>query len=373
MKVMILLAAAILTAGVPMQAATAHISPEHALEEARIAAMRETTLAFLASLDDAGRAAVQARLDDNARRTAWSNLPVSAAPRSGLTVAEMNAGQRQALHAMLAAAFSSQGYLKTVTSMWHEDVLNELTAKSLGALPDGDPRKVRGMAFLPNYDSEKFYVSVFGDPKGAKWGWMMTGHHYAANFTVSDGRIAFTPLFLGANPQTVPEGRYAGWRILQHEADRALALLGALSPAQVEQAVVAGAVDNSVFVGKGQQDRIAAAPRGIAASALDPLQLRLLLAVIDEYLGDASDEAAFRQRAAIDNDGPDKLHFAWWGPTNDPKARFMFRVQGPSIIIDYVRESSPDGGFNHVHSIARDPANDYGAGWLAQHYVEAHQ
>ena len=90
------------------------------------------------------------------------------------------------------------------------------------------------MAFLPNYDSEKFYVKVFGDPKGANRGWMMTGHHYAANFTVADGRIAFTPLFLGANPQTVPEGRYAGWRILQHEAYRALALLGALSPAQVE-------------------------------------------------------------------------------------------------------------------------------------------
>ena len=27
----------------------------------------------------------------------------------------------------------------------------------------------------------------------------------------------------------------------------------------------------------------------------------------------------------------------------------------------YVRERSPDGSFNHTHSIARDPANDYGA------------
>jgi len=109
MKVMILLAAGILAAGLPVQAATPHESPEHALEEGRVAAMRETTLAFLASLDDAGRAAVLARLDDNARRTAWSNLPVNAAPRSGLTVAKMNAGQRQALHATLAAAFLQSG------------------------------------------------------------------------------------------------------------------------------------------------------------------------------------------------------------------------------------------------------------------------
>ena len=368
----IALAAAVLALGLPVQPVMAHESPEHVLEASRVAAMRASTLAFLASLDDAGRAKVQASLEDNARRTAWSNLPAQMAPRSGLTVAEMNAAQRQALHAMLAAAFSSQGYLKTVTSMWHEDVLHELTLAAAAKRPDGDPRKAQAIAIAPDYDSGKFYITVFGDPGSANWGWMMTGHHYAANFTVAGGKIAFTPLFLGANPQTVPEGRYAGWRILQHEADRAFALLGALNPEQVKQAVVADAVDNGIFAGKGQQDRIAA-PKGIAASALDPVQRQLLLAVIDEYLGDASDEAAARQRAAIVKDGPDKLHFAWWGPTGDPKARYMFRVQGPSIVIDYVREPSPDGGFNHVHSIARDPTNDYGAGWLAQHYPEAHQ
>ena len=43
------------------------------------------------------------------------------------------------------------------------------------------------------------------------------------------------------------------------------------------------------------------------------------------------------------------------------------------IIIDYVREPSGEGEFNHVHSIVRDPSNDYGAEWLGQHYAEAHQ
>lgn len=373
MKTMtIALAAAILAAGVPLDAVAAHESPEHTLEAARVAAMRDATQAFLASLDDAGRSAVQASLADNERRTAWSNLPVSFVPRAGLSVAQMNAEQRKALHAMLAAAFSSQGYLKTITSMWHEDVLHEMTLAALAKLPDDDPRKAQGLAIAPNFDSEKFFVTVFGDPAGKDWGWMMTGHHYAANFTVSDGRIAFTPLFLGANPQTVPDGRFAGWRLLQHEADRAFALLGALSPDQMKQAVIAGAVDNAEFAGKGQQER-PAAPRGLPAAALDEVQRTLLLALVDEYLGDASDEAATRQRAAIAADGPDKLFFAWWGPTDDPAARYMFRVEGPSIIIDYVREASPDGGFNHIHSIARDPANDYGSAWLAQHYKEAHQ
>lgn len=369
---MALAAVLVATGSVTALPARAHESPDHMLEAGRVAAMRTATLAFLASLDEAGRAKASASLADNDRRTAWSNLPVNAVPRQGLSVAEMNAGQRQALHTMLAAAFSSQGYLKTVTSMWHEDVLHEITAAALAKLPDGDPRKERGMAFIPSYDSEKFFVTVFGDPKGKDWGWMMTGHHYAANFTVADGKIAFTPLFLGANPQTVPAGRYAGWRILQHEADRAFALMAALRPEQVKQAVIGAAVDGEIFAGKGRQDR-PATPAGIPAAALDAGQRALLDAVIDEYLGDASDEAAARQRAAILADGPDKLHFAWWGPVGDPAARYMFRVAGPSIIIDYVREPSPDGGFNHVHSIARDPANDYGAQWLAQHYTEAHQ
>lgn len=365
-------AAALLVITMPTGPARAHDSREHGLEAGRIEAMRSSTLTFLASLDDAGRGAVQAVLDDNDRRTGWSNLPANLAPRSGLAVADMTPDQRKALHAMLAAAFSSQGYLKTTTIMWHEDVLREMTAQALAKMPDGDPRKQQGQAFLPNFDSEKFFVSIFGDPRGSDWGWMMTGHHYAANFTVSEGRIAFTPLFLGANPQIVPEGRYTGWRILQHEADRAFALLGALRADQVSQAVVADAVDNAVFVGKGQQDRIGM-PKGIAASALDGEQRKLLDALVDEYLGDASNEAAARQRAAIAEDGADSLFFAWWGPTGDPAARYMFRVQGPSIVIDYVREGSPDGGFNHVHSIARDPSNDYGSEWLARHYKEAHQ
>lgn len=208
--------AAVLAAFVPAGTVAAHESPEHALEAGRVEAMRAATQAFLASLDDAARTAVQASLDDNARRTAWSNLPASMMPRSGLAVAQMNADQRKALHAMLAAAFSSQGYLKTITSMWHEDVLREMTLAAVAKLPDSDPNKQRGLAFAPNFDSEKFFVTVFGDPAGKDWGWMMTGHHYAANFTVADGKIAFTPLFLGANPQTVPDGRFAGWRLLQH-------------------------------------------------------------------------------------------------------------------------------------------------------------
>jgi hypothetical protein len=273
---------------------------------------------------------------------------------------------------MLVTAFSSQGYLKTTTSMWHEDVLREKTARMLADMPDSDPRKAGFLGIMDSFDSEKFFVSVFGDPASPNWGWMITGHHYSANFTVADGKIAFVPMFLGADPQKVADGRYAGWNILQHEADRAFALIRSLQAAQLSQALIADAVDNEVFAGPGNRAGFARRV-GIKASDLDPLQLRLLNRVIDEYLDNASDEASARQRAAIEKDGYGELHFAWWGPTDDPAARYMFRIHGPSILIDYVREASPDGGFNHVHSVLRDPTNDYGADWLKVHYEEAHQ
>lgn len=350
----------------------AHDSVDHELEAARVETMQVATLAFLATLTDEKREKATSFLEDNARRTNWSNLPVSMAPRSGLVVADMSSEQRRALHVMMASALSSQGYLKSATIMWHEDVLREMFDAMLAQIPDSDPRKPQGLAFAENYDTEKFLVTVFGDPEEEDWGWLVTGHHFAANFTVSGGRIAFTPMFLGASPQVIKEGRYAGWQILQHEADRALALLGSLNDAQIAKAVVSQEVDGGLFSGPGNQ-KSHEVTYGITASELTETQRRLLDGLIEEYLGDVSDEAARRQRAAIAADGPQTLRFAWWGPIDQPRGRYMFRVHGPSVLIDFVREPSPGGEYNHVHTIMRDPSNDYGSDWLSRHYAEAHQ
>ncbi len=357
---------------IPLTVARAHDSVGHQLEVARVEAMQEATSAFLSSLTEQQREGVMSSLDDNATRTSWSNLPVSMAPRPGLVVADMTSEQRRALHAMMVSALSSQGYLKSATIMWHEDVLREMFDAMLADLPDGDPRKAQGLAFADNYDAEKFFVTVFGKPEDEDWGWLVTGHHFAANFTISGGRIAFTPMFLGANPQVVQEGRYAGWQILQHEADKALALLRTLDETQLAKAVVSAEVDGDLFSGPGNQTSHERS-FGIKASELNDMQRHLLDGLIDEYLQDASAEAARRQRAAIAADGPDTLRFAWWGATDAPRGRYMFRVQGPSVLIDYVREPSAGGAFNHVHSIMRDPSNDYGADWLQRHYAEAHR
>jgi hypothetical protein len=48
-------------------------------------------------------------------------------------------------------------------------------------------------------------------------------------------------------------------------------------------------------------------------------------------------------------------YFAWSGPTTNGSAAY-FRVQGPTLVIEY----APQGSVEHLHTIYRDPTNDYG-------------
>jgi hypothetical protein len=210
---------------------------------------------------------------------------------------------------------------------------------------------------------------MFGEPGAARWGWMLTGHHLAANFTVVDGAVAFTPLFVGANPQVVRDGPYAGWRVLGHETARGFALARSLTGQQRRTAVVSGTVSDALFTGKGRKDALKTMA-GIPASQLSAGQQEMLWGLVREFVGTAGDEAAAAQLRSIERDGIGKLHFAWWGSTEDPAQRFMYRIHGPSILIEYVREGNGSQPLNHVHAIVRDPRNDYGEDWLGKHYRE---
>jgi hypothetical protein len=99
---------------------------------------------------------------------------------------------------------------------------------------------------------------MFGKPGSARWGWIISGHHLAANFTVVDGRVAFTPLSVGAAPQTVEEGPYADWRVLDHEIVRGFALVRSLNDQQRRAAITSGSVTDDLFTGKGRKDTLGA-------------------------------------------------------------------------------------------------------------------
>ena len=43
-----------------------------------------------------------------------------------------------------------------------------------------------------------------------------------------------------------------------------------------------------------------------------------------------------------------------------------FRIQGPTVIIEYAPQGRGDDAMMHIHTISRDPTNDYGAKWWKQ-------
>lgn len=334
----------------------------------RAARMSEAAAAFLATLSEEERALATRPFDDDSARTQWSNLPAPMAPRIGIELGTLSVTQRIAAHRVLSAALSAQGYHTATSIMWLDDILRaeeEVLVPQMSA-----PDRARREPLVRSRDSGKYWLVFFGDPSASRWGWMLTGHHLAVNFTVVDNRIAFTPLFLGASPQTVQQGRYAGWSVLQHEIDRAFALVGSLDARQRAHAVQAETIQEDFFTGRGRESPT---PVGVPASRLSQEQRALLWSLVRDFVGDTADETADAQLARIRGDGAGQLRFAWWGPTDDPSQRFFFRIQSPSILIEYVREPNAQGGpANHVHAIVRDPRNDYGADWLDRHYTEAH-
>lgn len=336
---------------------------------------RQMTLAaqqLLAGLSPAQREKVRASLNDDVARTNWSNLPSMFVGRGGVRLGDLTDEQRKLVHALLRASTSSQGYQKIAGIIRLDDLLSE-EARALAARGASPIPKEMQKQLFDSWSTENYWIRVYGDPgKDANWGWLVSGHHLAANFTVAGNRVSFTPLFLGAEPDVVAVGRYAGWRPLSHEGERGFDLVQAFDSSQRARAVLAGDIPTDVLSGPGRKASLARY-EGLKASDMSADQQTLLWRLIEEYVADSDHDVAEAQLAKIRADGPGKLYFAWMGPVDDPTQRHYYRVHGPSVLIEYTIERGVGGdAANHVHSIVRDPGNDYGEDWLGHHYTESH-
>jgi hypothetical protein len=129
--------------------------------------------------------------------------------------------------------------------------------------------------------------------------------------------------------------------------------MATLDPAQRRQAILGYNVSDLVL-GPGQDGRTVQ-PEGLRASALSPTQQAMLVDLAREWAGIANDALAAPRMDEI-RAGLPQTYFAWSGPTTAGSAAY-FRIQGPTLVIEY----APQRGVDHIHSIYRDPTNDYGA------------
>jgi hypothetical protein len=203
------------------------------------------------------------------------------------------------------------------------------------------------------FGEDEYYLAFMGAPSAsAPWMLQFGGHHLAINLTFAGPRATLAPSHTAAQPARYTfEGRTV--RPLGDEDDRAFALMAALEPAQRKQAILDYTVSDLVL-GPGQDGRTIQ-PEGLRASALSAPQQAMLLDLVREWAGIANDAHAAARMDEI-RAGLPKTWFAWSGPTTPGSAAY-FRIQGPALVIEY----APQRGVDHIHTIYRDPTNDYGA------------
>ena len=306
--------------------------------------------AFLSTLDERQRAKANIGLNEQTR-IVWSNLPtgtkmqVGATERNGLKLGDMTPPQEKAALALLAATLSAEGYEKALAVVGADQVLEEQSA----------PKRAPTQAV--RFGRGEYYLAILGKASTTET-WMMQfgGHHLAINVTFAGRQQVLAPTHTGTQPASYSiTGKTI--RPLGDENDKAFALVNALNADQQKQAILDVQVRNLVL-GPGTDGKTIQ-PEGVRASTFTGPQRTMLLDLTREWVGILGNEAAAAKMKEIDGSLPD-THFAWAGSTTNGKGAY-FRIQGPAVFIEYAPQGQGENNTDHIHTIYREPANDYAA------------
>jgi hypothetical protein len=297
---------------------------------------------FLATLDQKQRQRVLFSFDDENQRRRWSNLPVGLVPRAGLSMGELSASQRSAALALVSSALSKRGFEK------------------VQEIVDGDETLKRNQGGNPMFGKDLYFISILGTPSERDpWMLQFGGHHLALNITVAGVRGILTPTLTGAQPSLYTvNGKTV--RPLGQESDKAIALLNALDDNQRKQAILSYRLADLVL-GPGQDGKTIQ-PEGLKSSAMNEGQRAMLLDVISEWANIVHESAATARMAELKAD-LGETWFAWSGPTTVAPGKNIsayYRIQGPHLVIEYAPQPMGGDPSMHVHTMYRDPTNDYG-------------
>ncbi len=322
--------------------------------------------------------------DDEDERRDWDFIPKYR--RNGLPLREMTDRQQVLAQQLLASALSLPAYTKAVSIMSFENVLRELNT----------PRS--GLAAAEFRHAGKYQFSFFGEPHAEQtWAWRLVGHHVAVNFTIVDGRyVAPTPLLFGSEP-----ARFGVFAPLIDDEDRGFLLLDSLESAQRQQAIIHDVAPPD-FVTRvvkklgdeelpgdhelgfdhyviSDHDRemlkwMRREANGLPGASMNTRQLSLFRDIVAAYVQRLPEEPARLHLERLERAGFEQFTFAWAGHPERGKPHY-YRVQGPSFLVEF--ENAQVGGglpgeANHIHTVWRDPDNDFGDDLLLNHHVQEH-
>ncbi len=324
----------------------------NALQSREVAARAtDACLELFESLGERERALASFPFDNGERRS-WHYVPKS---RPGLPLAAMDEAARRLIRKLLAAVLSSDGSRTVQAIIEHEEVLGAVERA------EGRARHMR--------DPGLYHLSVFGDVGGPAWGWRFEGHHLSLHFTIVGGElIAAVPSFLGANPAAIRSGPHAGLRILAPLEDLARVLIGGLRPDQLDRALLSERAPSDIITSNDRRLSMGRA-EGIPGGALAAHQREQLMSLLQAYVGRLQPRLAEAALATACQKGLDSVHFGWAGGLA-PGEPHYYRLQGPRFFVEY---DNVQNGANHIHTVWRDSADDFGDDILKAHYQRDHE
>jgi len=314
-----------------------------------IAATADAAEAFLATLSDAQRESVLYAFDDETKTTSWTNFPVTFVQRAGLNLADLTAEQQAAALVVMQALLSEEAYATIATIMNGDVYLVENSTTSEASLG-------------------QYYIAFFGDPSDtSSWAVQFGGHHLGINatLTAADPAITFAPTHLGVQPLSYPSADGSTVGAFDDIYTDAFAFFDSLT-AEQQSTLLAGDV---TMCAPGDTCDFPVGAGLLGADLTDEQQM-LLLDLIANWAGMADEQSTAATRAAIEAT-LDTTVIAWTGATEydtTTGSGISFSISGPNAYVGFqAQESSIDAdiaglstaGWGHVHTIYRDPSNDY--------------
>ena len=171
------------------------------------------------------------------------------------------------------------------------------------------------------------------------------------------------PLFLGANPAMIKQGKRKGERTLSEEEDLGFELINDLSDAQKAKAIIADHEFSDIYT----TNLPVAEPLdnvGIQLKDMNESQRGIVQTMLKQFLSVMPDDLSAHRLNRLREENMDEIRFAYAGAFKLGASHY-YRVQGKTFLLEL---DNSQNNANHIHVVWRDFDGDFGRDIIKAHY-----
>ena len=315
-------------------------------------------IGFLESLDENQKSKLIFDFSDD-ERYVWYYTPHV---QNGLLIFDMKPFQRNYVYDLMKLSYSIKGYETSRSIIDLETILGDYEGRYANKKEGGSGNWVRS--------PERYWIAIFGDPYKSEspWGFRIGGHHIGLTVNVIYKEISIHPLYFGANPAKIIDGPRKGFRALALEEDYGRELITSLPDEKRNKAIVSTTAHDDILTMNYRTFDKEKFTQGIIFSDLSDSERDKLIKLIDIYINRFNDTISDQYRIKINKVGFENTYFAWAGSINESQGHY-YSIKHDNFLIEY---DNTQNNANHIHSVLRDFASDYGEDLLSLHYKSSH-